>query len=186
MSSSDDRAIWNWMDDPDYVLDWVRVMAPDGHWYFVRPGGYRGAPTAELMPMSFGWLASSWIVQPARSALLSRHLSLREAIDTLKTAEDEGQKSSIWLPREALDLESEKNRGLQWRPGNIPRYQFIFDSYASCLIYEVQSGGGITSFAVVFNGDIVTEDDGNPCLFDTIKQAQDFAVEKEGVKWWLS
>jgi hypothetical protein len=97
----------------------------------------------------------------------------------LKLAEDEGQASTAWLP---LDAPGKVSNG-GWPgciPGTMRCHEFHITVWSTIyIIFEVLGEGGVASFAVALNGDLVT-DGGSTRLFETAELAREF-VEWESM-----
>jgi hypothetical protein len=150
--------------------DWIKADRSGAR--YIRPDGYAGAPTAELVGTPLGWVGTSWIMQPRRELWLPRETTLEWAVYNLEVAEGVGPDAPAWL---SLRVPSPDTDGLGGlipfsAPGRPRRWAKMMNGHSLVLI-EGTGPAGAPRYQVVIDSALLTRLDGEPVLFTDLADA---------------
>jgi hypothetical protein len=151
--------------------DWVQADRSGTR--YVRPDGYAGAPTAELVGTPLGWIGTSWIMQPRRELWLPRETTLAWAVYHLEIAEGLGADAPAWLPLRVPGPDDTDGFGglIPFNaPGRPRRWAKMMNGHALMFI-EGTGPAGALRYQVVIDSALLTARDGEPMLFTSLAEA---------------
>ena len=150
--------------------DWV-WSGPDRARY-VRPTGYRGTRTAELVFTPLGWIGISYLLTPHRTgwfrptAMADRRADA--AAYALELAEAAGHGSPVWLPLRPAHVPEGWHGGGDY-PGQHRSYMRMVDNQVVTVVEVCPS-----HFIAMIGDVLMTAHDGNPILFDSPADVLDY------------
>lgn len=130
----------------------------------VRYGGYLGAPTSELVLTGLGWVGTTWLLQPARQAVLSPSLSVETAVRQFELAEAAGASAPLWVPLRPEVL-MEASHWKQGPPGARVVWRGMVRGDA-VMVIEALGPLGVPCFLIALDGVPLTGSGGAPILYE--------------------
>jgi hypothetical protein len=156
--------------------DWIQADRCGAR--FVRLDGYGGAPTAELLTSPLGWIGTSWIMQPPRTAVFPRENTLEWAVYRLENAEAAGQEAPTWLPLKLPEHVAGVGGLFPLSSAGRPRRWAKMLNNHYLVIIEATKAAGTLRYLAVIDGVLLTCRDGEPLWFDDLVDALYHAEEE--------